>query len=148
MRPLEQLIDASRRLLVVYEGDLLPDDARTRRRRLDCLSAMVQTGIRNVVASPSDAAEIQRHAPRWVLFTDTDPLAPDLPPGAIAYILGLVGMRSGSLLLPPDPTEPHQPRILIVPTTTSDPDRPDAFLTERYSGRRIGLADLCEAVSA
>ena len=147
-KPLHEFVDGSRRLLVLYEGDLLPEEGRPRRRRLDCLSRIMRAGIRNLIAPPKEAAEIQKHVPTWPLFADSDLLAPDLPPGPTAYLIGPGGVLSGSLLAAPDNAEVHQPRIFVLPIDTPDPYRPGSLLTERYPGRRLGLTELCEAVTA
>lgn len=146
--PLGDLVDASNRLLVTYEGDLLPQERRARRRRLDCLSVLVSRGIRNLVAPRAVAEELQAHIAVWPLFTESDPLAPDLPPGPTAYVLGFDRVPPASLLTVPHSDDPHQPKILIVPSDARDPHRRDSRLTERYSGRRLSIGDVCEVLSA
>jgi ATP-dependent DNA helicase RecQ len=146
--PLSQFIDASGRLLLLYTGDLLSEAPRARRRTVEGLVAALRTGIRNVVSSGTDLSELQTQAHDWALFADSDPLAPDLPPGPTMYIIGRDSSLPGSVLRASDEAEPHQPRVFVLPADMSDPSRRGARLIERYAGRRLPLEFFCEVITA
>ena len=133
---------------MLYTGDLLQDAPRARRLTVEGLVAALRSGIRNVVSSGTDLLEIQTKARDWALFADSDPLAPDLPPGPTMYIIERGVSLPRSVLRFSDEAEPHQPRVFVLPVDIADPSRRDARLIERYAGRRLPLEFFCEVITA
>ena len=145
-RPLEDLLDSSGRLLVIYDGDLLPAGARQRRRTIEGLAVALRAGIRNIIAPTLDLSVIQDQVPDWAMFQEVTLLVPDLPPGPTMYLLERTNSVTRTLFAAPPPGVQEYPMIVVLPDDTPDPARPAARLLERYSGRRMTLAEFVDAV--
>jgi hypothetical protein len=131
------LVDANKRLLVMYPAEL----SRADKRRLSkALTILALRGFHQFYISPSMAVnvtDLQRSVQAPLFVTDSFFESSSLPHGPMVFVIP----PRMSLVPAHFEGERGEPSVYVLPTDFEDPTRPGVLLSSIYAGKIIHLND-------